>query len=431
MIKDGKSTVTPRLRFPEFRKTDWREVRLGDVADIKTGPFGSTLHQSDYVEAGTPIVTVEHLSDHGLVHNNLPLVSDIDKQRLKGYVLHEGDIVFSRVGSVDRNSLVSKTETGWLFSGRLLRIRTNAKAVNPNFLSFYFQLEMSKRTIRSVAVGQTMPSLNTEILNDILVATTDLAEQQKIADCLTSLDEVIVAQRWKVEALKAHKRGLMQQLFPREGETRPRLRFPEFCNAPEWPVHPFDYFVTRSFYGTSSSTLDKGRYPVLRMGNMLDGGLNFSNLVYLDLDPESFECIRLLPGDILLNRTNSPALVGKISLFDSDIECITASYIVTYRLDRELINSAFCNLMLNTPNYQAKINALARPSVSQANINPTTFRKELIVSVPELAEQQRIANCLSSLDAQIAAESNQLNTLKTHKQGLMQQLFPAPETARA
>ena len=97
------------------------------------------------------------------------------------------------------------------------------------------------------------------------------------------------------------------------------------------------------------------------MGNMLDGELNLSNLVYIDLAPKSFEKISLLPGDILLNRTNSPALVGKISMFNRDIECITASYIVTYRLDKRRLNPAFCNLMLNTPHYQAKVNALAGP----------------------------------------------------------------------
>src|SRR6185437_6053156 len=105
--------------------------------------------------------------------------------------------------------------------------------VNSAFLSLYFQLEATKQAIRSVAVGQTMPSLNTAILNSFPVVTSTLPEQQKIADCLTSLGEVIAAQGRKVEALKAHKRGLMQQLFPREGESLPRRRFPEVGDE-EW-----------------------------------------------------------------------------------------------------------------------------------------------------------------------------------------------------
>jgi len=87
--------------------------------------------------------------------------------------------------------------------------------------------------------------------------------------------------------------------------------------------------------------------------------------------------------------------------------------------------------MLNTPLHQAKIKSLAKPSVSQANINPTTFKKELIVTIPSLTEQQRIAACLTSLDDLIAAQTQKLKTLKTHKKGLMQQLFPSPEAVEA
>jgi type I restriction enzyme S subunit len=256
-----------------------------------------------------------------------------------------------------------------------------------------------------------------------------LAEQRKIASCLSTLDELIGAQGRKVAALRTHKKGLMQQLFPREGETQPRLRFPEFQDAGDWEEHPFGDFVTKSFYGTSSSTSPTGKYPVLRMGNMMDGGLDFTNLVYLDLDEDAFESFRLNDGDILLNRTNSPALVGKISIFQLKSDCITASYIVTYRLNRKRLDPLFCNLMLNTPLYQARIRSFAKPSVSQANINPTTFKKELSVTIPSLAEQQHIASCLSSLDDLITAETQKLESLKTHKRGLMQQLFPSPEDA--
>jgi type I restriction enzyme S subunit len=163
------------------------------------------------------------------------------------------------------------------------------------------------------------------------------------------------------------------------------------------------------------------------MGNMVDGGLDFKNLVYLDLDAESFESFRLENGDILLNRTNSPALVGKISLFQLNSECMTASYIVSYRLNKKRIDPSFCNSMLNTPLYQSRIRSFAKPSVSQVNINPTTFKKDLMVSVPSLPEQQRIAECLTSIDDLIAVQTQKLEALRTHKKGLLQQIFPSPE----
>src|SRR5208283_4075951 len=101
--------------------TSWKECKLGDVAEVQTGPFGSQLHLSDYKVVGTPIVTVEHLGDNRILHSNLPLVGDADKERLKKYILKSGDVVFSRVGSVDRCAFVHETEDGWMFSGRLLR----------------------------------------------------------------------------------------------------------------------------------------------------------------------------------------------------------------------------------------------------------------------------------------------------------------------
>ena len=256
-------------------------------------------------------------------------------------------------------------------------------------------------------------------------------EQQKIADCLSSLDDLIAAETYKLDTLKTHKKDLMQQLFPREGETVPGLRFPEFREAGEWKETLFGKLVVKSFYGTSSPTSNTGKYPVLRMGNMVDGALSFSNLAYIDLDEKSFAKIRLAPGDILLNRTNSPDLVGKVSIFDQDIECITASYIVTYRLDRAQVVPEFCNLILNTPRCQRKIRALARPSISQANINPTAFKNELAVAFPNIEEQRRIVSCFSDIDERISSQIKKIELLKAQKAGLMKQLFPVPDGAVA
>jgi type I restriction enzyme, S subunit len=164
---------------------------------------------------------------------------------------------------------------------------------------------------------------------------------------------------------------------------------------------------------------------------MRDGKIDFSNLTYIDLTESEIDKFRLRKGDLLLNRTNSYELVGKISLFDAGIECITASYIVTYRLKDNLVSSRFCNYLLNTGLYQRRIKVLATIAVCQANINPTAFQQSLIVSLPALPEQQRIASCLTTLDELITAQTQKLAALKTHKKGLMQQLFPSAEEVEA
>ena len=135
-----------------------KEKFLRELADIQTGPFGSQLHKEDYVADGTPIVTVEHLGNKMFSEQNLPRVSNTDKNRLKKYVLKQGDIVFSRVGSVDRCSYVDQKHDGWMFSGRCLRVRPTSE-IDSEYLYYYFCLEETKQFVRNLAVGATMPSI--------------------------------------------------------------------------------------------------------------------------------------------------------------------------------------------------------------------------------------------------------------------------------
>ena len=167
-----------------------RMTQLKTIADIQTGPFGSQLHKEDYVETGTPIVTVEHLGNRVFTEQNLPRVSDSDKARLIKYTLSTGDIVFSRVGSVDRCSYVDKSHDGWMFSGRCLRVRPT-ELVDSLYLYYYFCLEETKQFVRNIAVGATMPSINTKLLGEVEIALPDLNNQKRIVAVLSSLDDKI------------------------------------------------------------------------------------------------------------------------------------------------------------------------------------------------------------------------------------------------
>lgn len=167
-----------------------RRQNLSVLADIQTGPFGSQLHKEDYVEEGTPIVTVEHLGNRQFTEQNLPNVSAKDKERLSKYVLKTGDIVFSRVGSVDRCSYVDDKHNGWMFSGRCLRVRPNAE-IDPLYLYYFFCMEETKQFVRNIAVGATMPSINTKLMGEIPIAYPALDVQRKIASCLATIDDRI------------------------------------------------------------------------------------------------------------------------------------------------------------------------------------------------------------------------------------------------
>ena len=241
---------------------DWEVKKLGEIADIKTGPFGSSLHEKDYVEDGTPIITVEHLSEKGVVHVNLPMVSDADKKRLSTYILKTCDIVFSRVGSVDRNSLISDAENGWLFSSRLLRIRIISQNINSAYLSYHFHQESTKQRIRSVAVGQTMASLNTKILKNIeVVLPLTLPEQKAIALSLSDTDALIAACDRAITKKRNIKQGAMQQLLTG------KKRLPSFSAIPSSPKHSTNSTKSQATKVKASTILIKKSTASCAMGS--------------------------------------------------------------------------------------------------------------------------------------------------------------------
>jgi type I restriction enzyme S subunit len=203
--------------YGEFA-TDFCADRLSSLCKkddgIQTGPFGSQLHQEDYVTVGTPIITVEHLGQNRVQHKDVPRVSHDDRKRLSKYKLCKGDIVFSRVGSVDRRALVREAEDGWLFSGRCLRVRPDDSIMDPEYLSYFFGLPSFKEHIRSIAVGATMPSLNTKILSDIIIMyPKNLKEQHAIAHILGTLDDKIELNRQMNETLEAMAKAVFKSWF--------------------------------------------------------------------------------------------------------------------------------------------------------------------------------------------------------------------------
>lgn len=231
--------------------TNFTEAPLEDLCSkengIQTGPFGSQLHQRDYVSEGTPIITVEHLGENRITHQNMPLVSDQDKARLSRYTLREGDIVFSRVGSVDRRALVRQAEEGWLFSGRCLRVRPDPSKIDPAYLSYYFGLPAFQEYIRSIAVGATMPSLNTRILSDVQILYPPLSEQRAIAHVLGTLDDKIELNRRMNETLEEMARALFRSWFVDFDPVRAKMegRWRRGESLPGLPSDHYDLFPDR------------------------------------------------------------------------------------------------------------------------------------------------------------------------------------------
>lgn len=183
----------------------WEQRKFGDVADIKTGPFGTLLHAEDYVDDGIPIVTTEHFKTGALPKDKegIPQVSEEDAKRLEQYRAKEGDILFSRVGSVDANAQVFAGQDGWLFSGRVLRARPDLTLVSSAYLHYELETEEVKSSVISRAVGGTMASINTEILFQTpIFIPAKMTEQNKIGSTCARLDSLITLHQRKRQWLK-------------------------------------------------------------------------------------------------------------------------------------------------------------------------------------------------------------------------------------
>ena len=209
-------------------KSEFITKPLSEIADIQTGPFGSQLHKKDYVQVGTPIVTVEHLGKKAFTKRNLPCVSNDDKERLSKYILQEGDIVFSRVGSVDRCSYVSHDYDGWLFSGRCLRVRPLME-IDPQYLYYFFTLESTKQFVRGIATGATMPSINTKFMGEIPIVYPKIDVQRKIASIFNLIDDKIELNRNINENLEQQVLSLYRNKFDNTSNSERKI-----CRADEY-----------------------------------------------------------------------------------------------------------------------------------------------------------------------------------------------------
>ena len=364
----------------------WREVRLNNVASVKTGPFGTQLHQRDYVQSnGTPIVTVEHLSERGLIHKNLPLVSHHDKQRLSQYLIQEGDIVFSRVGSVDRSALVSKDEDGWLFSGRLLRVRPKKCDIYSSYLNYFFHTRKFRHHMKSIAVGGTMPSINTSILSNVIIHLPSLAQQKAIASLLEKWDTAIE----KIEALIDAKEKRFKWLL--------KTLISDQHNNPEWRVVKLGEICTFE-YGKPLKEQDRigDQYPVFG-----SNGIVGSHNEYLVAGPF-----------IVVGRKGS---AGTVSYSMSNGFPIDTTFYIN--LQSEEIHLRFLYYLLLLVELD-KISA--QSGVPGLNRNDAY---KISISIPSSVEQSEITRTLDVARREIDLLNQLADQYRTQKRGLMQKLL--------
>jgi len=413
--KQARPALVPKLRFPEFRDAEGWTLEAGDslfnqINDRNPEPGLNVLaitqeygaiprHMIDYHVS----VTEKSIESYKVVRIGDFIIS------LRSF---QGGIEYSRYHGICSPAYVILRRRGkgsdeyfrhYLKTDRFIRILTkNLEGLRDGKMISYSQFA------------------------ELQLPIPTPAEQQKIAECLSSVDDLIAAQARKVDALKTHKKGLMQQHFPREGESQPRLRFPEFQNAGEWEKKRVDE-RGNVLAGKALAVNAPGPLrPYLRTKNVLDGTIDLSDVLTMPMTDAEFSRFEVLDGDILLNEGQSLGLVGRASIYrgEFDQRCAMQNALLRFRAFPSTCPE-FAAQAFQQCQKDGTFASIATQTTSVAHLGSSRFSALELTWPPTFAEQQRIATCLSSLDALIIAETQKHEALKTHKKGLMQQLFPS------
>ena len=423
----------------------WTRRSLGDICingggSIQTGPFGSQLHAEDYQEEGVPIITVEHLRDGCIAHQNLPLVGKSDFQRLRRYMLSAGDLVFSRVGSIDRCAYVSDSEDGWLFSGRCLRVRAGNGEADSRFLAYLLNSCGQRQWILNHSVGSTMACLNTAILSAVPIELPPKSQQRMIAKILTTLDNLIEKTEILIAKYQAIKQGMMHDLFTRGVDAHGHLRPPQ-SEASDlykqsdlgWIPKEWDVAHLVSFASDSQGAFVNGPFGSDLLTTELTG--EGVPVIYVrDIKPGQYERVSTVHVTeqkanqlVVCNVFRNDVLIAKVG----DPPCDAAPYLNSWRsiITQDVIrirvakdvDSKFLSHLLNSP--------MGRNAIRHITIEGTRARvsltqlKTLELPKPPLLEQESLAAKVESLLTQIRTETNSVAKYKEAKMGLMQDLL--------
>ena len=409
------SRLVPKLRFPEFQHTgSWQEYSgdnlFGQISDKKR-------------ELRLPILAVTQ--EHGPIPRHLiDYHVSVTEKSIDSYkVVQVGDFIISLrsfQGGIEYSQYQGICSPAYV----VLRRRVDG---NNTYFKHYLKtdrfIQILTKNLEGLRDGKM---ISYQQFSKLRVPVPSAPEQQKIADCLSSLDELIAAQARKVDALKTHKKGLMQQLFPHEGETQPTFRFPEFHETAKWKKKTLEEIAT----------IRSGSTPLRANEDFFVGGLipwvkttDLNNSFIATTEEKITEKAkaRVNPVDsILVAMYGGFNQIGRSGCLS--IPAATNQAISVLLLDQKAAFPTYVLAWLNAKVEDWK--KIASSSRKDPNITGSDVAR-FPISLPDIGEQKRIADCVASLDDLIAAQTQTLETLKTHKKGLMQQLFPATEAVTA
>lgn len=394
--EETRAALVPKLRFPAFREAEgWVSGKVDDLVDTITPP--KKLPTASYAPSGAfPIIDQSQPDISGWTDDNEALIRE-------GLPL----IVFG-----DHTCILKLISRPFVQGADGIKILKSRSQIGAPFL-FH---SLSHQPIATEEYKRHYSILKEKI---VFYPNFKSGEQQKISECMSSADELIATQTGKIDALKTYKTRLMQKLFPHGGETQPGLRFPEFKNTAEWGSKPLGE-LGKIITGKTPNTKEPEHW----------GG----NILFITPTDISEEDKYQNSSARTVVETKSTEVLPEGSIVYTCIASIGKMALTVHpSITNQQINSVIPNeSILGEFLYYALANLTPWIKTIPATntlpiINKTDFSKIAILHPIDKDEQQRIASCLSSLDVLISAETQKLQALKTHKKGLMQQLFLSPE----
>jgi len=417
--------IIPKLRFPEFLNDgDWTEISIDSVGDVVTGGTPSK-EDSEYWGGDFVWVTAQDFKEKYIYDSVLKLTK---KGKDKSRVIPQNSVLVTCIASIGLNG-INKVECAT--NQQINSIICNSS----NHYEFvYYAISKNITRLKNLAGQTAVPIISKSVFEKFTIHKPKSPnEQHKIASCLSSLDEVTTAHSQKLEHLKEHKKGLMQNLFPQNGEKVPKYRFAEFVNDGEWVektlIDTADKKVKWSFTGgpfgsnlKASDYTSKG-FRIIQLQNIGDGEFNDEYKIYTSEEKanELLSC-NIYSDEIILSKMGDP--VGRACIIPDNLKrCVMASDGIRLVVNEKKYSKYFIFSLINSKRIREAIEKKATGS-TRKRIGLDEL-KAIDLMIPESkTEQQKIADCLSSLDELIFAQTQKIEQLKLHKKGLIQGLFP-------
>ena len=398
---------------------DWEVKKLGECSSI-SGDYGINAPAVKFSEDLPTYLRITDIDDDGnYSKENKVSVKDDNSE---SFILDDEDIVFARTGAtVGKTYLHNKKENGDLvFAGFLIRFRTNFDILLPYYLKLYTNTDKYWNWVSVFSMRSGQPGINSKEYSNLKIPLPPLAEQKKIADCLSTWDSAIEKQNALINALTDRKKALMQQLLTG------KKRLPGFEG--KWKEVKLGSICENFQNGNAFSAKDykKTGIPIVTMGNINLGGYFYFSESKSNfwIEDKSLERYEIKKGDLIIAMTDvtpEKNLIGLTSIIDIDRIFYLNQRVGHIILKPKLADTDFIFYLSQNSYWRNQCKAFATLGV-QANLG-TNDIKNINIKLPSLSEQTAIAAILATADRELQLQKEKLAQLQTQKKGLMQVLL--------